>query len=56
MQLITTINTKFRKKIGDVDKKIPDTKRGLATKTALNTKINEIKNKIPDICSIMTTE
>ena len=55
MQLITTINTKFRKKIGDVDKKISE-KRGLATKTALNTKINEVKNKIPDICSIMTTE
>ena len=55
MQFITTINTKFRKKIEDVEKAIPE-KRGLATKTALNTKINEVKNKISDICGVMITE
>ena len=36
-----------RKKIGDVDKKVPDT-NGLMTTTTLNTIIGEAENKIPD--------
>ena len=44
--------TKFRKKIGDVDKKLPNTS-GLVTTTVLNAKISEV---IPDTsCSITTT-
>ena len=38
----------MEKKIGDVDKKIPDTS-GLVTTTVLNTNIKEVDSKIPDL-------
>ena len=43
----------LEKKIGGVDKKIPDTS-GLVTTTILNTKISEVENKIPDTSSLVT--
>ena len=39
---------------GNIDKKIPNTS-GLVTKTVLNTKISEVKNKIPDHVTYITT-
>ena len=44
----------MEKKIGDVDKKIPDTS-GLVISTVLNTKISEIEIEIPDTSGLMTT-
>ena len=44
----------MEKKIGDVDKKTPDTS-GLATTTVLNSKIREIENKIPNTSKLVTT-
>ena len=44
----------MEKKIGDVDKKIPDTS-GLVITTVLKTKISEIEIEIPDTSSLMTT-
>ena len=44
----------MEKKIGDVDKKIPDTS-GLVITTVLNTKISEIEIEIPDTSGLMTT-
>ena len=44
----------YRKKIGDIDEKIPDT-CGLVTTTALNTKIGEVENKIPNHDKHITT-
>ena len=41
-------------KIGDADKKIPDTS-ALVTTTVLNTKIREVENKIPNTSSLVTT-
>ena len=41
----------MRKKIEDIDKKIPD----LVTTTVLNTKIREVENKIPHTSSLVTT-
>ena len=41
----------MRKKIEDVDKKLPDIS-GLVT-TVLNTKIKEVDNKIPDLSSLV---
>ena len=38
----------LKKKIGDVNKKIPDVSE-LVTVTALNTKIKEVEKKIPDL-------
>ena len=38
---------KFREKNGDNDEKIPDTCR-LVTTAALNTKISEVENRIPN--------
>ena len=40
----------MEKRIGDVDKKIPDVS-GFVTATVLNTKISELENKIPDTSS-----
>ena len=40
----------MEKRIGDVDKKIPDVS-GFVTATVLNTKISEVENKIPDTSS-----
>ena len=42
-----TDNQSWKKKLGDVDKKIPDVS-GAATKTILNTKISGVENKIQD--------
>ena len=42
----------LEKKIGDVDKEIPDTS-GLVTTTVLNIKISEIENKIPDTSNLV---
>ena len=42
------------KKIGHVDKKIPDTSR-LLTTTVLNTKINDVENKISNTSNLVTT-
>ena len=42
------------KKIGNVDKKIPDTSR-LLTTTVLNTKINEVENKISNTSNLVTS-
>ena len=42
------------KKIGDADKKIPNT-NGLGTTTVLNTKISEVENKVPDTSSLVST-
>ena len=44
----------LEKKIGNIDKKTPDTS-GLVTTTVLNTKINGVKNKIPDHAKYITT-
>ena len=44
----------LEKKIGDVDKKIPDAS-GLVTTTVLNTKISKVTNKIPDTSNSVTT-
>ena len=44
----------LEKKIGDVDKKIPDTS-GLVTTTVLNTKISEVENKIPNTSNLVAT-
>ena len=44
----------MEKKIGDVDKKIPDTS-GLVITTVLNTKISEVENKIPNNDKYITT-
>ena len=44
----------LEKKIGDADKKIPDTS-GLVTTSVLNTKIGELENKIPNTSNLMTT-
>ena len=44
----------MEKKIGDVDKKIPDTS-GLVSATVLKTKISEIEIEILDTSSLMTT-
>ena len=44
----------LEKKIGDVDKKIPDTS-SLVTATLLNTKIREVENKIPNTSNLVTT-
>ena len=43
----------LKKKIGDVDKKAPDTKV-VVTTTVLNTKISEVVYKIPNINSLVT--
>ena len=43
----------MEKKIGYADKKTLNT--SLVTRTVLNTKINEIENKIPDTSSLVTT-
>ena len=44
----------LEKKIGDIDKKIPDTS-GLMTATVLNTKISEAENEILNTSSLVTT-
>ena len=44
----------LEKKIGDIDKRIPDTS-GLVTATVLNTKISEVENKILNTSSLVTT-
>ena len=44
----------MEKKIGDVERKIPDNS-GLATTAVLNTKIGEVENKIPDIRGLSPT-
>ena len=51
---ILDATTKFSEKIGDVDKKIPDT-RGLVTATILNTKNSDVDNKIADTSNLVTT-
>ena len=40
----------LEKKIGNADEK-----NGLVTTTVLNTKVNEVENKIPDTSSLLTT-
>ena len=47
-KLVHKIPHEMEKKIGDVDKKIPEVSR-LMTTTVLNTKIKEVKNEIPDL-------
>ena len=44
----------LEKKIGNVDKKIPDTSV-FVTATVLNTKISKVENKILDANSLVTT-
>ena len=44
----------LEKKIGDVDKKIPD-RSGLATATIFNTTISEVESKLPDNSTYITT-
>ena len=44
----------IEKKIGDVDKKIPNT-GGLVTKTVLNTEISEVESKRSDTTNLMST-
>ena len=44
----------MEKKIGDVDKKIPEV-TGLVTTTVLDTKIGEVENQIPDTGALVTT-
>ena len=43
----------LKKTIGNLDKRIPDT-RGLVTTTVLNTKIDNFENKIPDTSRLVT--
>ena len=44
----------MEKKIGDVDKKIPEV-TGLVTTTVLDTKIGEVEHQIPDTSALVTT-
>ena len=44
--------TKFREKIGYIDKKIPDTS-GLVAATGLNTKTSGVENKLPDTSTLV---
>ena len=44
----------MEKKIGDVDKKIPEVS-GVVTTTVLDTKIGEVENQIPDTGALVTT-
>ena len=49
-----TDKQKLEKKIGNVDKAIPDI-LGLVTSTILDTKISKVENKIPDTSGVVTT-
>ena len=51
---INEYNTTDRQKVGDFDKKIPDT-IGLVSTLVLNTKISEVENKILDSNRLLTT-
>ena len=44
----------LEKKIGDVDKKVPEVS-GLVTTTVLNAEIGEVENKIPLVSALVTT-
>ena len=48
----TTHRQNLEKKIGDIDKKIPDTS-GLVAEAGLNTKISGVENKLPDTSSLV---
>ena len=50
----THINKFWRKKIGDVDKEIPNVSGFVAT-TVLDTKISKVENKIPNVSGLVTT-
>ena len=52
LKIVPTKETKFTKKIEDVDKKLFDVS-GLVTTTALDTKIKEIDNTIPDLSGLL---
>ena len=43
----------MEKRIGDVDKKLPDMSGSVNT-TVLNTKISEVENKIPNTSGLVT--
>ena len=49
-----TDKQKLEKRIGDVDKKLPDMSGSVNT-TVLNTKISEVENKIPNTSGLVTT-
>ena len=52
-QINTTQRNKiWRKEIGDVENKVPDSS-GLATNAALNIKISAVENKISDISKLI---
>ena len=48
-----TDKQKLEKRIGDVDKKLPDMSGSVNT-TVLNTKISEVENKIPNTSGLVT--
>ena len=52
LRIVPTKETKFRKKIENVDKKLFDVS-GLVTTTVLDTKIKEIDNTIPDLSGLL---
>ena len=52
MNRYNNVKQKLEKKIGDIDKKIPDVS-GLMTMTVLDTKIKEVDNKIPDLSGLI---
>ena len=52
LKIVPTKETKFTKKIEDVDKKLFDVS-GLVTTTALDTKIKKIDNTIPDLSGLL---